>query len=124
MKQNTDEPTAAALPATIRHDGWTGEKMAIFCETLAETAIVAEACDAALMGISGAYAARRRSPVFAAAWDAALGIARERLADTLLARSIEGNVEQIYRDGVVVGESNVIDNRLGLAILRRLDRLA
>ncbi len=40
-----------------------------------------------------AYAARRRNPVFAAAWDAALTIARERLADTLLARSMEGNVE-------------------------------
>jgi hypothetical protein len=62
--------------------------------------------------------------VFAAGWDAALAIAREKLADTLLARSIEGNVEQIWRDGVLVGERHVIDNRLGLAILRRLDRLA
>jgi len=53
-----------------------------------------------------------------------LAIARERLADTLLARSIEGNVEQIYRDGELVGERHVIDNRLGLAILRRLDRIA
>jgi hypothetical protein len=116
-------PAEPALP-TIRHDGWTGEKMAIFCETLAETAVVAEACDAARMGISGAYAARRRNPVFAAAWDAALSIARERLADTLLARSMEGNVEQIYKDGELVGERHVLDNRLGLAILRRLDRLA
>jgi len=107
-----------------RHDGWTGEKMATFCETLAETAVVADACDAARMGVSGAYAARRRNPVFAAAWDAALSIARERLADTLLARSMEGNVEQIYKDGELVGERHVIDNRLGLAILRRLDRLA
>jgi hypothetical protein len=98
--------------------------MALFCETLAETAVVAEACDAARMGISGAYAARRRNPVFAAAWDAALSIARERLADTLLARSMEGNVEQIYKDGELVGERHVLDNRLGLAILRRLDRLA
>jgi hypothetical protein len=98
--------------------------MAIFCETLAETAVVAEACDAARMGISGAYAARRRNPVFAAAWDAALTIARERLADTLLARSMEGNIEQIWRDGELVGERHVLDNRLGLAILRRLDRLA
>ena len=88
--------------------------MATFCETLAETAVVAEACEAASMGISGAYAARRRNPVFAAAWEAALGIARERLADTLLARSMEGNVEQIYRDGVLVGERHVIDDRLGL----------
>jgi hypothetical protein len=98
--------------------------MAIFCETLAETAVVAEACDSARMGISGAYACRRRNPVFAAAWDAALTIARERLADTLLARSMEGNIEQIWRDGEVVGERHLLDNRLGLAILRRLDRMA
>jgi hypothetical protein len=124
MEQLINEPPAVTVPATVRHDGWTGEKIAIFCETLAETAIVAEACEAARMGISGAYAARRRNPVFAAAWDAALGIARERLADTLLARSIEGNVEQIYKDGELVGERHVIDNRLGLAILRRLDRIA
>ncbi len=108
----------------VRHDGWTGEKMAHFCEVLAETAVVAEACGQAGMGISGAYAARRRNPVFAAAWDAALTIARERLADTLLARSMEGNIEQIWRDGELVGERHVLDNRLGLAILRRLDRLA
>src|SRR4051812_20304294 len=123
MEHESDEPQSSALP-TIRHDGWTGEKMATFCETLAETAVVAEACDAAGMGISGAYAARRRNPVFAAAWDAALGIARERLADTLLARSMEGNVEQIFRDGELVGERHFLDNRLGLQILRRLDRLA
>ena len=107
-----------------RHDGWTGECMATFCETLAETAVVAEACEAAGKHSSGAYALRRRSPVFAAAWDAALTIARERLADTLLARSMEGNIEQIWRDGEVVGERHTLDNRLGLQILRRLDRLA
>ena len=124
MDNTTHEPRPPAILPAIRHDGWTGEKMAIFCETLAETAVVAEACDAARMGISGAYAARRRNPVFAAAWDAALSIARERLADTLLARSMEGNVEQIYKDGELVGERHLLDNRLGLAILRRLDRLA
>jgi hypothetical protein len=117
-------PSSAITTSVARHDGWTGEKIAIFCETLAETAIVAEACDAAGMGISGAYACRRRNPVFAAAWDAALTIARERLADTLLARSMEGNVELIWKDGVCVGERHLLDNRLGLAILKRLDRLA
>lgn len=76
------------------------------------------------MGVSGAYAARRRNPLFAAAWDGALTIARDRLADTLLARSMEGNVEQIWRDGVLVGERHVLDNALGLAIPRRLDRIA
>jgi hypothetical protein len=118
-------PAAPALlkPAT-RHDGWDGERMAIFCETLAETAVVAEACEVAGKSISGAYALRRRNPYFAAAWDAALTIARERLADTLLARSMEGNIEQIWKDGEIVGERHTLDNRLGLAILRRLDRLA
>jgi len=120
-----DEPNEViTAPSTIRHDGWTGDKMATFLETLAETAVVAEACDQAAMGMSGAYALRRRSPAFAAAWDAALTIARERLADTLLARSMEGNVEQIFRDGELIGERHLLDNRLGLAILRRLDRLA
>jgi hypothetical protein len=132
MKNESDEPQPAPALATTsllsthatRHDGWTGEKMAAFCESLAETAVVAEACEAARMGISGAYAARRRNPLFAAAWDAALSIARGRLADTLLARSMEGNIELLYRDGELVGEKHVLDNRLGLAILRRLDRLA
>jgi hypothetical protein len=124
MEQNQSEPQPPATLPAIRRDGWTGEKMAIFCETLAETAVVAEACDEACMSISGAYAARRRDPILAAARDAALSIARERLADTLLARAMEGNVEQIYRDGELVGERHVLDNRLGLAILRRLDRLA
>ena len=127
MEDDAPEPTATLPTITTyatRHDGWTGDKMATFCEALAETAVVAEACDAARMGISGAYALRRRSPFFAAAWDASLTIARERLADTLLARSIEGNVEQIWRGGEIVGERRAIDNRLGLAILRRLDRLA
>jgi hypothetical protein len=136
MEQQNHEPQPPVLsevegPATpveglpaIRHDGWTGEKMAIFCETLAETAVVAEACGMARMSISGAYAARRRSAVFAAAWDAALSMSRERLADTLLARSMEGNVEQIIRNDELVGERHFIYNRLGLAILRRLDRLA
>src|SRR5689334_23265798 len=124
MEQQQTSPQPPGTLPIIRHDGWTGEKMAIFCETLAETAVVAEACDAARMGISGAYPARRRNPIFAAAWDAALTIARERLADTLLARSMEGNVEQIWKDGELVGERHVLDNRLGLALLRRLDRLA
>ena len=120
MEADQYEPQAPA----IRHDGWTGEKMADFCEKLAETGIVMDAGDAAGMSASSAYRARRRNPAFAAAWDAALTIARERLADTLLARSLEGNVEQVYKDGQLIGERHVIDNRLGLAILRRLDRLA
>jgi hypothetical protein len=112
------------LTPTTRHDGWTGEAMAKFLETLAETGIVIDACDAAGKSSPAAYALRRRNPLFAQAWELALGNARDRLADTLLARSIEGNVEQIIKDGAIVAEKHFLDNRLGLAILKRLDQRA
>ena len=90
LPANNSGPHQSTTLMGVRHDGWTGEKVAIFCETLAETAVVAEASDEARMSISGAYAARRRDPIFAAVCDAALSIARERLADALLARSTAG----------------------------------
>jgi len=121
MNALTYEPQA---PAAIRHDGWTGEAIAKFLETLADTGIVLDACDAAGKSSPGAYALRRRDPLFAEAWEAALSAARDRLADTLLARSIEGNVEQIFKDGEIVAEKHVLDNRLGLAVLKRLDQRA
>jgi hypothetical protein len=123
MNDISFEPIALPTP-TIRHDGWTGEAMAKFLETLAETGIVIDACDAAGKSSSAAYALRRRDPLFAKAWELALGNARDRLADTLLGRSLEGNVEQIIKDGVIVAEKHYLDNRLGLAILKRLDKRA
>jgi hypothetical protein len=119
--RGTGSAEGRPLPA-IRHDGWTGEAMAKFLESLAETGIVLDACDAADKSSTAAYAHRRRHPLFAEAWEKALGIARDRLADTLLARSIEGNVEQIIKDGEIVAEKHFIDNRLGLAVLKRLDQ--
>lgn len=119
MKQTHFEPISS-LPSN-RHDGWTGEAMAKFLEALAETGVVLDACDAACKSSTAAYALRRREPLFAEAWEKALGIARDRLADTLLSRAIEGNVEQIIKDGVIVAEKHFLDNRLGLAVLKRLD---
>lgn len=119
MNSESNEPNRTV---PTRHDGWTGEAMAKFLEALADTGVVAEACDAALKSREAAYALRRRDPLFAQAWELALANARDRLADTLLARSIEGNVEQIVKDGEIVAEKHFIDNRLGLAILKRLDQ--
>jgi hypothetical protein len=120
MNNHSKEPI---LPTpTLRHDGWTGETMAKFLETLAETGIVLEACDAACKSSTAAYALRRRDPLFAEAWETALRPARDRLADTLLGRSLEGNVEQIIKDGEIVAEKHYIDNRLALAVLKRLDQ--
>ena len=108
----------------LRHDGWDGPAMATFCGTLAETGVVTEACRACGKAAKGAYALRQREPLFARAWESALSLARERLADDLLARSLKGSAEQIIRDGCIWGERHVYDNKLAFAILRRLDRRA
>ena len=108
----------------LRHDGWDGARMASFCATLAETGVVTEACRAAGMSAQSAYALRHRDPVFAGAWAAALAKGRERLADDLLARAMKGEVVQVWQNGCIVAEQHRFDNKLALAILRRLDPLA
>ena len=108
----------------LRHDGWDGAKMAAFCGRLAETGIVTYACHHAGMSAQSAYGLRHRNPVFAKAWQLALSMARNRLSDELLARSLKGGAEQLLRDGAIVAERHNFDNKLAFAILRRLDRLA
>jgi hypothetical protein len=108
----------------LRHDGWDGPAMAAFCRALAETGVVTEACRACGKSAKSAYALRQREPLFARAWESALSLARERLADDLLARSLKGSAEQIIRDGCIWGERHSYDNKLAFAILRRLDRRA
>lgn len=108
----------------LRQDGWDGPAMAMFCRTLAVTGVVTDACRACGKSAQGAYALRQREPLFTRAWEAALSMARERLADDLLARSLKGSAEQIMRNGCIVGERHAYDNKLAFAILRRLDRRA
>jgi hypothetical protein len=109
---------------SVRHDGWTSERMARFLEVLADTGLASEACRVVGMSREGAYALRNRDPVFAAAWVAAQSKARPLLADGLLERSITGTVEHYYRDGVLVGERRHYESWLGLAVLKRLDQQA
>jgi hypothetical protein len=124
MQQEHNEPQSpTGLPAP-RHDGWSGERMAAFLEVLADTGIVSEACRAAGMHRSGAYALRHRNRIFDAAWSAAETLARSQVADGLLERSITGTVEHYYRDGVLVGERRHYESWLGLAALKRLDKQA
>lgn len=110
--------------ASTRHDGWTGERMAAFLETLADTGLITEACRSAGMSRASAYELRNRDPVFAAALAAAQSRARPAVSDGLLERSITGTVEHYYRDGVLVGERRHYESWLGLAVLRRLDKQA
>jgi len=116
---------ALAGEGSDRHDGWTPARMAAFCEALAATGCVDTACQHLGMAKSGLYEARRRNPLFALAWeDALIDGALPRLADELLSHAFRGSVERFYRDGECVGEKHFTDTRLGLELLKRLDRKA
>ena len=110
-----------------RHDGWTPARMVHFLEVLAATGCVADACKSVGMSVSAAYALRdrREGRAWAVAWQAVLQErARHRLSDEVLGRAMNGCVEQVVRDGVVAAERRRHDNRLSMAVLSRLDRLA
>jgi hypothetical protein len=111
----------------LREDGWLPWKKARFLEALAAGAAVADACEAVGMSVASAYALRNRRSgrAFAAMWEAVLiHRARTRLVDNNLSRAMDGWIEQIVRDGIVVAERRRFDNRLSMAMLTRLDRLA
>jgi hypothetical protein len=110
-----------------RHDGWTPARMIHFIEILAATGCVADASKAVGMSVSAAYALRdrREGRAWGIAWQAVLQErARHRLSDENLGRAMNGCVEQIVKDGIVVAERRRHDNRLSMAVLSRLDRLA
>jgi hypothetical protein len=105
----------------LRRDGWTPERMRKFLEDFAESGVFLDACRAVGMSARAAYNLRDRDPLFDAGCDAARALARRRLADDLLSRSINGVIDRIYKDGVVVAERHRYDNRLSMAVLNRLD---
>ncbi|HUD92747.1 hypothetical protein [Sphingobium sp.] len=115
-------PTAA-----IREDGWSPARQRRFLETLASSGVVMLACESVRITARSAYnlRIRRDGAAFRLGWDAAILIARARLADDLLARAITGCTDTIRRD-----EDNFEvtrhrhDNRLAMSMLARLDRMA
>ena len=116
-------PAAAASPAP-RHDGWLPDRRRTFLAAVSEGHTVEAACRLVGLSPAAAYALRRRDTGFALGWAAACLLAREALADTLMSRAIDGQVETWTRaDGSEVTRHRH-DNRLGQAMLARLDRLA
>src|SRR5688572_17413757 len=109
---------------TVRHDGWTPARRTRFLDRLAQDGNVLAAC--ALVGLSreAAYRLRRRDPLFARAWAAAQALAREASAQVLATRAIDGVEEEVWYRGEVVGTRRRYDNRLLLAHMARLDKLA
>jgi hypothetical protein len=110
-----------------RHDGFTPEKIGDFLRALASTGIVAHAAAEVGLSASAAYALRnrRQGRAFAAMWDAVLiHRSRARLAAEVQARSLTGCVTVRKEQGEIVSELHFHDNRLAMAVLTRLDRLA
>jgi hypothetical protein len=111
----------------LRHDGWLPWKKAQFLLVLVAGGVVADGCRAVGMSVTSAYALknRRSGRAFGKMWDAIMiHRARGRLADNNLSRAMNGFVEQVLKDGMVVAERRRFDNRLSMAMLTRLDRLA
>jgi hypothetical protein len=113
-------------PGATRHEGWTPDKQRRFLEALSEGHTVIQAC--AIVGLSkqSAYALRTspRGASFALGWDAAVLKARDALADELMERAFNGTRDTVTRDDGSIVTRHRHDNRLALAMLGRLDRMA
>jgi hypothetical protein len=124
-----DEPHVLAMPfdgvplesSRNRLAGWSAERQRLFLTMLAETGSVHLAAQAARLSARGAYMLRARSPAFARAWNAAQQLAVGRLSALAFDRAINGRVEQVYRDGDLVGERRVPSDKLLMWLLARLD---
>ncbi len=102
----------------------TPDRKAAFLEKLALFGNVRLSCKAACVSAQTAYRARRQSPAFQRAWDAALLAARTHAEQELADRAINGVEEAVYYHGEEVARRRRYDARLLLAHLGRLDRLA
>lgn len=117
--------TPEATPR-FRHDGWTPERQRRFLECVAEGHTVENACRIVDLSVASAYALRRRAAGagFALGWHAANLLARERVADTLLARALYGQTETGTRPDGGTWTRHRFDNGLATRLLARLDAQA
>jgi hypothetical protein len=120
------QAAVAGAKPVYRADGWTPFRQKVFLESLARGDTVELACAGVGLSVASAYAFKNRAngAAFALGWAAAKLLARDRLADTLMTRAVEGQTETVtYPDGRTVDRRR-FDNRLALGLLTRLDRQA
>src|SRR5947209_1999354 len=104
-----------------RAAGWSAERQKLFLTVLAETGQIHLAAAAARLSVRSAQALRVRSPAFQKGWRVAEQLAVGRLSPIAFDRSINGRIEQIYRDGELVAERRVPSDKLLTWLLARLD---
>jgi hypothetical protein len=120
------EDTHPTETPRLRQDGWTPERQRRFLESIAEGHTVEDACRIVGLSVASAYALRRRASGagFALGWHGANLLARERIADTLLARAIHGQTETGTRPDGGSWTRHRYDNSLATRMLARLDAQA
>ncbi len=127
--ESPDQPPIAATPfdgiplesSRKRLAGWCAERQKLFLTVLAETGQVHLAAAAARLSVRSAQALRVRSPAFNAGWRMAEQMAVGRLSPLAFDRAINGRIEQVYQDGVLVAERRVPSDKLLTWLLARLD---
>jgi hypothetical protein len=132
MQTNSPSPAPddafAFVPVVTRPraDGWTPERQRQFIAALAVLGTVEHAARSVGMSVTGAYQLRRRPDAasFAAAWDAAITEGTNRALDLAIDRGLNGWLQpRFYRDRYV-GSIHRFENRMAMAALRALDRIA
>jgi outer membrane biosynthesis protein TonB len=123
---DTLEDTQPAATPRLRQDGWTPERQRRFLESIAEGHTVEDACRIVGLSVASAYAFRRRAAGagFALGWHGANLLARDRVADTLLARALHGQTETGTRPDGGTWSRHRYDNSLATRMLARLDAQA
>ena len=128
---NAPTPAATFASASIgaatgatRHDGWDAERKARFLVVLCEHGNVRLAAARVGRSVQSVYVQRRRDPLFDRAWKAALIHARDASEQIFAERALEGVEEPVFYKGEQVGTRRRYDNRLLLAHMARLDRMA
>jgi hypothetical protein len=101
--------------------GWSAERQRLFLTVVAETGQVHLAAAAARLSVRSAQALRVRSPAFNAGWRMAEQLGAGRLAPLAFDRAINGRVEQVYHDGMLIAERRVPNDKLLMWLLARLD---
>jgi hypothetical protein len=96
--------------------------MARFLDHLSLKGNVRAACARVGLSAEAAYRLRRRDPLFARGWAAALVLARDNSEQVLATRAIDGVEKPVFHRGEQVGSCRQYDTRLLLAHLARLDR--
>jgi hypothetical protein len=120
MLHQPPEAFAAPHPASL----WTAEVKVRFLDGLAQRGNVRAACRTVGLSAETAYRQRRRDPVFARAWAAAMALARKAAEQVLADRAIDGVEEEVWFHGEIHGTRTRYDGRLLLAHLARLDKAA